>query len=139
MKVKIKLVEGGKLPEYKTPGSVGADCFARLEEPIILHSGVAKIPLGFSVEIPEGYELQIRGRSGKTQEGIYVPIGTIDQDYRGEVCAIVYNLFNYACTINNGDRVAQLILAPINKAEWSEVQELSDTKRGANGFGSTGK
>lgn len=140
MNVKIKLVEGGKLPEYKTSGSVGADCFARLDEIlIIMPEKVAKVPLGFSVEIPEGYELQVRGRSGKSKDGFFTPTGTIDQDYRGEVCAILYNSSNYSLIINNGDRIAQAVIAPIIKAEWEVVDKLSDTERGINGFGSTGK
>ena len=139
MNVKIKLVEGGILPEYKTSGSVGADCFARLDETlIIMPEKVAKVPLGFSVEIPEGYELQVRGRSGKSKDGFFTITGTIDQDYRGEVCAILYNSSNYSLIINDGDRIAQAIIAPIIKAEWEVVDKLSDTDRGINGFGSTG-
>lgn len=140
MQVKIKRVENGKLPEYKTLGSVGADCYARLNDDVTIEAGKnAKIPLGFSVEIPEGYEMQIRGRSGLASTLQVVGFtGTIDEDYRGEVCAILFNNSNRLFVIKNGDRIAQAVISPIIKAEWIEVSELSETERGTGGFGSTG-
>lgn len=140
MVVNIKKIEGGELPEYKTEGSSGADCYARLDKEVIIQPGKsATIPLGFAVEIPVGYELQIRGRSGLASkseiEGFF---GTIDSDYRGEVCGILFNLSDKEFIVKNGDRIAQAILMPIIKAEWNAVDNLSETKRGKNGFGSTG-
>jgi len=142
MDVKIKRIGNGKLPEYKTEGSAGADCYAKLDYPIALASGkVTTIPLGFAVELPEGYEMQIRGRSGlarKNNVEVFNSPGTIDSDYRGEVSAILFNNSNEEFIINPGDRIAQAIIAPVIKANWNEVEELSETERGIGGFGSTG-
>lgn len=140
MQIKIKRINGGKLPTYESDGAAGADCYARIEETILLQAGkVIMIPLGFSVEIPEGYEMQIRPRSGLARKnGITVITGTIDSDYRGEVGAIVLNTENKSFEINPGDRIAQAVVAPVVKANWVETEELSETKRGTGGFGSTG-
>lgn len=140
MKIKIKLVLDGRLPEYKTIGSAGADCYARLSNPVIIKAGKTEIiPLGFAVEIPEGYELQIRPRSGLARKNqIQAVLGTIDSDYRGEVGAIVLNDSDIDFTVSNGDRIAQAVLAPVIQAEWETVNILSETERGAGGFGSTG-
>ena len=141
--MKIKIVNQSKhsLPEYKTKGSAGADCYARLNENIVIEPGdSATIPLGFAVEIPEELEMQIRGRSGlASKKKIYGFVGTIDSDYRGEVCAILFNLSKEPFEVNNGDRVAQAVISPIIKASWNIVEDLSDTERGSGGFGSTGK
>lgn len=143
MEIKIKRVGAGKLPEYKTEGSAGADCFARIDERYILRpKTVATIPLGFSVEIPEGYEMQIRGRSGNARKNwvqVFNSPGTIDSDYRGEVGAILYNASDEDFVIEPFDRIAQAIISPVIKAEWKEVSKLSTTERGEKGFGSTGK
>ena len=142
MDVKIKRIGNGKLPEYKTEGSAGADCYARIDYPIALAPGkVTTIPLGFAVELPEGYEMQIRGRSGlarKNNVEVFNSPGTIDSDYRGEVSAILFNNSDEKFIINPGDRIAQAIIAPVIKANWNEVEELSETERGSGGFGSTG-
>lgn len=140
MKIKIKRIENGKLPEYKTIGSVGADCYARIKKDIIIQPGKnSTIPLGFAVEIPDGYEMQIRGRSGlASKSGIEGFTGTIDSDYRGEVSAIIFNHSDKDFIVKNGDRIAQAIIAPIVKAEWYLTENLSETKRGEGGFGSTG-
>ena len=142
MKIKIKKIENGKLPEYKTIGSAGADCFARIDEPQTIKSGkVVTIPLGFAVEIPEGYELQVRGRSGlarKNSVQVFNSPGTIDSDYRGEVGAILYNASEEDFVVNPFDRIAQAIIAPVVRADWEETDELSETERGEGGFGSTG-
>lgn len=134
---------GGKIPEYKTNGAAGADCFARLTESVTIEPGKRRlIPLGFGVEIPEGYEMQIRPRSGlahKNGISIVNTPGTIDSDYRGEVHANLLNTNDEPFVVNNGDRVAQAVIAPVFRAEWNIVSELSDTERGTNGFGSTGK
>lgn len=143
MKIKIKRIENGKFPEYKTSGSAGADCFARINECVLIPSGkVVTIPLGFAVEIPEGYEMQIRGRSGfarKNSVQVFNSPGTIDSDYRGEVGAILFNASNEDFLVNPFDRIAQAVIAPVIKGDWVESESLSETKRGEGGFGSTGK
>ena len=140
MQIKIKRIKNGKLPEYKTQGSAGADCYARITGRLLLGPGETyTIPLGFAVEIPEGYEMQIRPRSGLASKNkINVILGTIDSDYRGEVKAIFWNCGDEAFEIKDGDRIAQAVIAPVIKVNWNEVEELSETKRGEGGFGSTG-
>lgn len=143
MNIKIKAVEGGKIPNYESAGASGADCYARIDEKIVLEPGKrVTIPLGFQVEIPEGYEMQIRARSGNARKhGIAVVngIGTIDSDYRGEVGTILLNTDDEPFEINPGDRVSQAVIAPVIRANWVKVENLSDTERGTGGFGSTGK
>lgn len=143
MDVKIKTVNGGKLPTYETAGAAGADCYARIDEKIVLGGGKqVTVPLGFAVEVPEGYEMQIRARSGNARKngiGVVNGVGTIDSDYRGEVCTILINHSEKDFEINPGDRIAQAVIAPVVKAEWVKVEELSETVRGEGGFGSTGK
>lgn len=142
MKINIKQIENGKLPEYKTCGSAGADCFARLDNQVIVKpNSIETIPLGFAVEIPEGYEMQIRSRSGLARKSgiqIFNAPGTIDSDYRGEVGAIVYNASSQSFVIEPNDRIAQAVIAPVIKAEWNTVAELNETERGEGGYGSTG-
>jgi len=140
MEIKIKKIEKGKLPEYKTEGSAGADCYARLEKEVLIKAGKSEtIPLGFAVEIPVGYEMQIRGRSGLARKNnIDCFPGTIDSDYRGEVCAILINKGQEDFIVKPLDRIAQAVIAPVIKAEWYLTENLSVTERGENGFGSTG-
>ena len=140
MKIKIKIIENGKLPEYKTEGAAGADCYARLNKPVIVKAGKPEIiPLGFAVEIPEGYEMQIRPRSGLARKnGVKTVLGTIDSDYRGEVNAVIINNSNEDFMIEKYSRICQIVLAPVEKAEFEIVDNLSNTERGSNGFGSTG-
>lgn len=140
MQIKIKRIENGKLPVYKTEGAAGADCFARIEKDVIVRPGKnVMIPLGFAVEIPEGYEMQIRGRSGFARKNsIDCFQGTIDSDYRGEVGAIIINKGQEDFIIHNEDRIAQAIIAPVIHAHWYLVENLSETERGKGGFGSTG-
>ena len=140
LKLDIKIIEGGKLPEYKTVGSVGADCCARLEKPFDLYPNTrAKIPLGFAVQLPAGFEMQIRGRSGLADsKGIVAVTGTIDMDYTGEVKVILFNKGREVFHIENGDRIAQAVIAPIVQVGFNPVDELQKTDRGAGGFGSTG-
>lgn len=143
MDIKIKTVDGGKLPTYESAGAAGADCYARVNEKIVLKAGKqVTVPLGFAVEVPEGYEMQIRARSGNARKhgiGVVNGLGTIDSDYRGEVCTILINHSDEDFEINPGDRVAQAVIAPVIQAKWNEVEELSETVRGEGGFGSTGK
>lgn len=138
-----KLNEKVSVPNYQTEGAAGMDLSAFLDTPITLKSLERKlIPTGIKIELPHGYEAQIRPRSGMSiKNGITLVncVGTIDEDYRGEVCIPVINLSTQEFTINNGDRIAQMIIAPVTKATIQVVAELSETKRGEAGFGSTGK
>ena len=143
-KINIKVVASGgaKLPLYKTSGAAGADICALLKEPLVIESGKsAMVPTGLFFEIPQGYEVQIRPRSGlAAKNGVTVlnTPGTIDSDYRGEINVILINLGDKPFTVNNGDRIAQMILAPVIQADFSIVTSLEETERGAGGFGSTG-
>lgn len=137
MNVKIKLVDGGTLPQKKTTGAACYDCYARLDNTIGVNETIS-IPLGFCVEVPEGYYMEVRGRSGLSLKGLLVMTGTVDADYRGEVGAIVTNLTGSPFTFSKGFRVAQVMIKPVIDTEFEEVLLLSETKRGNNGFGSTG-
>lgn len=143
MKVKIVNKSNNPLPSYSTELSAGVDLRAYLDEPIILKPlERALIPTGLYIELPQGYEAQVRPRSGLAiKYGITVlnSPGTIDADYRGEIKVILINLSNEPFTINNGDRIAQMVIAKHETAQWIEVDNLSETKRGEGGFGSTGK
>ena len=143
-KVNVKCVvsKGAVIPEYKTVGAAGADLYALVDSPITLAPGkTAMVPTGLFFEIPEGYEIQVRPRSGlAAKNGVTVlnTPGTIDSDYRGEIKIILINLGDKDFVINSGDRVAQMVIAPLIQASFSIVDELSDTTRGSGGFGSTG-
>jgi len=130
------------LPRYMTPGSVGADLYAALSEPLTLAPGKrALVPSGIAIAVPPGYEAQIRPRSGLAwKNGVTVlnTPGTIDSDYRGEIKVILINLSEENFVIQRGERIAQMIIAPIAIAEWQQVAELSETGRSAGGFGHTG-
>lgn len=144
MKVKVVNKSNNALPAYETKNSAGMDLRAYLPEgPITLQPMQrALIPTGLYIEIPEGYEGQVRPRSGLAiKYGITVlnTPGTIDADYRGELKQILINLSDQPFVINNGDRIAQIIFARCEQAEMVEVEELSETERGAGGFGHTGK
>jgi dUTP pyrophosphatase len=130
------------LPHYETPASAGMDLRAHIKEPIILAPlERAIVKTGLFIELPIGYEAQVRPRSGlAAKKGITVlnAPGTVDADYRGEIGVILVNLSNESFTVENGERVAQLVIAKHERALWEEVETLSDTERGAGGFGSTG-
>jgi dUTP pyrophosphatase len=134
--------EGLALPEYQTPGSSGMDLRAALGEPVVIESGGrALIPTGLKIDIPAGYEGQVRTRSGlAASRGVAVlnSPGTIDADYRGEVKVILINLGEDPVTIERGDRIAQLVIAPVAHVTIAEVVEVGETTRGDGGFGSTG-
>jgi len=142
MKVKVINRSSNPLPEYATEFSAGLDVRAANEEPIVLEPlGRAMVPTGLYLEIPAGYEVQVRPRSGlAAKKGITVlnAPGTIDADYRGEVCVILVNLSNVPFTVEKGERVAQLVLAKHEVIEWDVTDSLADSARGAGGFGSTG-
>ena len=141
MEIKIKS-ESGIVPAYETAVSAGMDIRAYLEEPVELLPGQrALIPTGIYLEIPEGYEVQIRARSGlaiKRGIGLVNGIGTIDSDYRGEVKIALINWGDEPFVINNGERVAQMVAARYEKVEFTVADELSETERGSGGFGHTG-
>ena len=143
-KLEIKFVSksGVKVPEYKTSGSAGCDVCAFLENEIVLKAGKrAAVPRGLFVSIPEGYEIQVRPRSGLAlKNGITVlnSPGTIDSDYRGEICVILINLGDEDFVIRNGDRIAQLVVSSVTQAVFVRSDSLDSTERGASGFGSTG-
>ena len=130
-------------PKYKTDGSSGVDLSAFLDKEVIIKPNSSDlIPTGLQVAIPEEFEIQIRPRSGlaaKESIGVLNSPGTIDSDYRGELKIILFNHSNKDFKINNGDRIAQMVLVPILKMEFEEVDNLPDTVRGQGGFGSTGK
>ena len=132
-----------ELPKYKTQGSSGLDLMAFIEKSIKLNPKESVlVPTGISIAIEEDLEIQIRPRSGlaaKSNISVLNTPGTIDSDYRGEIKVILFNHGNNEFIINNKDRIAQMVLAPIIKAEFEEVDELPDTIRGEGGFGSTGK
>lgn len=144
MKIKLKrLSENAVLPQYATEQSAGLDLHAVLDEPVTLRSLERKmIKTDLAIALPSGYEAQVRPRSGLAAKyGITVlnTPGTIDADYRGNICVILVNLSNEPFTINNGERIAQLVISKYERADWEEVEELDETERGDNGFGSTGK
>jgi len=143
--MKVNIINKSKhpLPEYKTKLSAGMDIRANLSETIVLQPLERKlIPTGLFIELPEGYEAQMRPRSCLALNeglGLLNSPGTIDADYRGEVGIIVVNLSNNVVSIKDGDRIAQMVINKVEQAELVEVKELTDTERGSGGFGHTGK
>lgn len=142
MKVKVINRTSHALPAYETVSSAGMDVRANIGEAIVLAPmSRALIPTGLYLEIPHGYECQVRPRSGLAlKKGVSVlnTPGTIDADYRGEVGVILFNMSDSAFTVENGERIAQLVFAPVLQVEWDESESLTETERGAGGFGSTG-
>ena len=143
MQVKIVNRSPYPLPEYATPLSAGLDLKANLSEPVTLAPlGRAVVPTGLFIALPAGYEAQVRPRSGlAAKHGISVlnSPGTIDADYRGEVCVILVNLSDKPFEIVPGERIAQLVVASFEQVQWDPVEALDETARGAGGFGSTGR
>lgn len=146
-KLAVKVVvlphgEGLDLPAYQTPGSAGCDVRAAIAAPLTLDPGQrALVPCGFKMAIPEGWEVQVRPRSGlAVRHGITMVNGpgTIDADYRGEVAVPLINLGQESFTVGRGERIAQLVMMPVHQMAWAPVDELDDTVRGDRGFGSTG-
>ncbi|KXV63128.1 dUTP diphosphatase [Acetobacter orleanensis] len=143
--VRVKRLPHGQdlpLPSYATAGAAGMDLLAAVPEPVTLQpGGRTVIPTGLSIALPPGYELQVRPRSGLAlKHGIVLPNspGTIDEDYRGEVGVIVLNAGSEPFTVEHGMRIAQAVIAPVERISWVEQDSLDETARGAGGFGSTG-
>jgi dUTP pyrophosphatase len=146
LRVPIKVLrhgEGLEAPAYATAGSAGCDLRAAIEAPLlILPGGRARVPTGIAVAIPEGFEGQVRMRSGLAHDkglALLNAPGTIDSDYRGEIQIILANLGSEPVTLERGDRIAQLVFAPVVQASFERVDELPESHRGQGGFGSTGK
>ena len=143
MRVRVINKSRHPLPDYATPLSAGMDIRANLTEPVTLNPLERKlIPTGLYVALPEGYEAQMRPRSGLAlKHGITLlnTPGTIDADYRGEIGVILVNLSNEPFTVNDGERICQMVIAAYKQVEWEAVEVLDDTERGAGGFGHTGK
>ncbi|HEX5152880.1 MAG TPA: dUTP diphosphatase [Parafilimonas sp.] len=143
--VTIKIINNSSntLPAYETIGSSGMDLRANLEEPVkLLPLQRALIPTGLFIELPLGFEAQVRPRSGLAiKHGITClnSPGTVDSDYRGELKIVLINLSNETFTVQHGERIAQMVIQPVVKADWQEVEVLNESKRGAGGFGHTGK
>lgn len=131
------------LPAYATGGAAGADLRAAVQEPVTLSPGERRgIPTGIAIALPPGYECQVRPRSGLAlRHGLSMvnSPGTVDEDYRGEILVILINLGTEPFTVNRGDRIAQMVIARYERAEWIETAELDASNRGSGGFGSTGK
>ena len=140
MYVKIKILDGGKIPEYKRKGDACLDCYARIDcKFVTIPSGTrALIPLGFMLELPADYEAVVRPRSGLTSDYIDIAIGTCDENYRGELMANVINNSGEDFVISNGDRICQLAIREAPKVMFEVVDKLSETNRGDKGFGSSG-
>lgn len=144
LEIKVKKLDNKieKLPKYETEGSAGFDLRARIDEDIVIKAGEVKlIKTGLAFELPKGYEGQIRSRSGlalKNNLFVLNSPGTLDSDYRGEICIILANFGKNDFVVTDGMRLAQMVISKYEKVEIKEVSELSDTKRGTGGFGSTG-
>lgn len=143
--MKVKIVNSSRygVPSYSTPLSAGMDLRADLAEPVVLKPlQRLLVPTGLRIELPEGYEAQIRPRSGLAiKHGISLvnTPGTVDADYRGEIKVILVNLSSEDFTVNPGERIAQIVVARHERVEWEEVEELAESSRGEGGFGSTGR
>lgn len=125
------------MPVRAHPTDSGADAFACAD--VYLRDVPVLVPLGIACEIPEGYELQVRPRSGMSRKGVHCALGTVDQAYTGEICAIMWTLPGAVTRVEKGDRVCQLVLCPVALPELVQVDDLGETPRGANGFGSSGR
>lgn len=143
MTEKIKIIsKSGRMPAYETEGSAGADLRAYLDEPVTLMPGERKlIPTGLYVELPQGIEAQVRARSGlsiKHGIGLVNGVGTVDSDYRGEWNVPLINFSDEPYTINDGDRIAQVVFSRYERASFESVEKINETERGDGGFGHTG-
>ncbi|MBQ6566651.1 MAG: dUTP diphosphatase [Treponema sp.] len=142
VKIKVLAKEGAALPVYKTEGAAGADVCAFLENDIVITPNERRlVPTGLFFEIPEGFEVQVRPRSGlalKNGITVFNTPGTIDSDYRGEIQVLLVNFSDKPYTVRSGERIAQLVVAPVTLASWEKSDTLSESERGEGGWGSTG-
>lgn len=142
MNIKIKVIENGKIPEFKREGDACVDCYARIADNIdhisIPAHSRCLVNLGFALELPKGYEAVVRPRSGLSLQKIDICIGTIDNNYRGEVKACIVNNSESSFDVKNGDRICQLAIRKTEDIVFERVENLSETNRGDNGFGSSG-
>lgn len=142
VKIKVLAKEGAALPVYKTEGAAGADVCAFLENDIVITPNERRlVPTGLFFEIPEGFEVQVRPRSGlalKNGITVFNTPGTIDSDYRGEIQVLLVNFSDKPYTVRSGERIAQLVVAPVTLAAWEKSDTLSESERGEGGWGSTG-
>ena len=142
VKIKVKII-GNFIPEYQSEKASGCDLYADVKDDIIIKSGAyCIVPTGIRIELPDGYEAQVRPRSGLALQhgiGILNAPGTIDADYRGEIRVILFNLGQDQFTIRSGDRIAQLVFNEVVQGQFIVVEQLNGTKRGSGGFGHTGK
>jgi dUTP pyrophosphatase len=136
--INVKLENAKYMPERKSEGAIGSDLMA-CGDYCVLANSVIKVKTGVSIELPKGFEAQIRPRSGLSLKGIEIILGTIDSDYRGEISAIVHNTTNIPFHIKDGERIAQMVINKVELPTFNVVSELSKTERGKSGFGSTGK
>lgn len=137
-KIAVKII--GLQPEYKSEQAAGCDLINAGSAKRLLPNDSAIFQTGIKIQLPDGYEAQVRSRSGHNfKNGLVVPTGTIDADYRGEICVKVYNLSREEYTVQPGERIAQLVIAPVVQARWKAVESLDASMRGEKGFGSTGK
>ena len=135
-----KLRDDAQLPYRATTGSTGYDLYACLDEDLVVGPETVRVPTGVAIEAPEGYDVQIRPRSGLSTKGVMVTLGTIDTDYRGELMVTMYALpYREPHVIRSGDRIAQLVISRMADVVLEEVGELAATERGAGGHGSTGR
>lgn len=135
-----RLRDNAKLPFRATTGATGYDLYACLDEELEVGHAPVRVPTGVAIEAPEGYDVQIRPRSGLSAQGVMVTLGTIDADYRGELMVTMYVLpYREAHVVHSGDRIAQLVISRIAEVALEEVGELATTERGAGGHGSTGR
>jgi dUTP pyrophosphatase len=140
--VKLASADGLPLPDYATPGAAGLDLAAAVSEPVVIPpGGRAMVPTGLTIALPDGFEAQVRPRSGlAARAGVTVlnAPGTVDSDYRGEIQVILVNLGDAPFKVSRGERIAQLVVAPVTQLAWRATDRLPETARGAGGFGSTG-
>jgi dUTP pyrophosphatase len=131
------------LPSYRTTGSAGMDLYAAVEQSLTLAPGErAAVPTGIAIAVPPGYEAQVRARSGLARDhgiGLVNAPGTIDEDFRGHIHVLIINLGQQPFTLSRGERIAQMVVAPVMRVTWAEVDSLDETKRGEGGFGHTGR
>jgi dUTP pyrophosphatase len=135
-----RLRDGARLPFRATSGATGYDLYACLDGDLVVGQEPVRVPTGVAIEAPEGYDVQIRPRSGLSAQGVMATLGTIDADYRGELLVTMYVLaYRHPHTVRDGDRIAQLVISRVADVSLEEVRELASTERGAGGHGSTGR